>query len=93
MSLPLEDILNKIYEIIDQILPYLVPFIQFVLPIIVIIGGFLRSFIGDNLFPLFPLYPETENYTIWIIVGATIILFSLMFLFIMPERKNGRNEK
>jgi hypothetical protein len=92
MTLPLEDILIKIYEVIEHILPFLVPFIHFILPIIVIIGGFLRTFIGENLFPYFPLYPETEDYTIWIIAGSSVLLFSLLFLFIMPERRNGKKE-
>lgn len=89
-QISIENILNTIYDIIEKILPILVPFIGFILPIIIVVGSYLRSFIGTNLFPYFPLYPETGNYIPWIIISGLIMMLALVLIFLKPERTNDK---
>ena len=83
-----EEIVNKINNIVEKIVPILIPFIRIILPIVIIIGSFLRTVIGDYLFPLFPLFPDSKIYTFWIISGSLILIIALFFLIKMPEREN-----
>ena len=81
-----DEILTQIYAVIEYILPALLPFMGFVLPPIVALGQFMRVFIGESLYPLFPLDPTFQDLVPWYIIGGVIGTVALLLLFIRPDR-------
>ena len=81
-----EEILTQVYVIIEKILPALLPFMAFVLPPIVALGQFMRVFIGESLYPLFPLDSTFQNLTPWYITGGIVAAGALILLIIRPDR-------
>lgn len=81
-----QEILTQIYVIIEAILPVLLPFMAFVLPPIIALGQFMRVFIGESLYPFFPLDPTFQNLTPWYIIGGIIGVLALISLFVRPDR-------
>ena len=82
----LTQILTQTYIVIEKILPALIPFMAFVLPPIIALGQFMRLFIGESLYPYFPLDPAYQNLTVWYIIGGSVGLLALILLFIRPDR-------
>jgi hypothetical protein len=81
-----EEVLTQIYVVIEKILPVLFPFMAFILPPVIWLGQFMRLFIGESLYPYFPLDPAFQNLTPWYIIGGSVGLVALILLFIRPDR-------
>ena len=89
-----EETLTQIYGIIEKILPVLLPFMGVILPPIIAIGQFMRNFIGESLYPLFPLDPTFQNLTPWYIMGGIVLLIALISLFVQPDRPDkGKSDR
>ena len=84
----IENIINNFYDFGEKLLPFLIPLIKFILPVIVFTGDFLREFIGSYLFPWFPLSPDSHGYIFWIILSALILIAAIIMAIFYPKRKN-----
>ena len=82
----LDEVLTKAYVVIEKILPILLPFMTFVLPPIVALGQFMRIFIGDFLYPFFPLDSAFQNLIPWYIIGGILGVGALISLCTHPDR-------
>ena len=72
-------ILEKIYDAIEIILPYLIPFMNFVRPLVSGFGNFLRNLIAPFYSSLnLPAdYYITRNFIPYYIIGGFILLFAI----------------
>ncbi|MHA1584771.1 MAG: hypothetical protein ACTSWL_05925 [Promethearchaeota archaeon] len=87
MALDLTSILNTIYMIIEKILPILLPFMKFTLPLLVIIGGFLKIVIGQWIYPIIPIDSVGMSLIPWYIIGGVVVLISIVLAILKPMRK------
>jgi len=83
-------IIEKVYTAIEMILPYLIPFMAIVLPLVSGLGVFLKDLIE-------PLYLSVDlsaidfanpNYMLYYIVGGVVLLISLVLCIAWPTRPN-----
>ncbi|MCF2140621.1 MAG: hypothetical protein K9W44_11260 [Candidatus Lokiarchaeota archaeon] len=84
------EILEKIYTAIEIILPYLVPFMNFVQPLVSSFGNFLRNLIAPFYSSLnLPAdYYITRNFIPYYIIGGVILLFAIFAAIKWPKQMN-----
>jgi hypothetical protein len=88
LQLNFTEIFYQIYHFVEIIIPYFIPFMNFVQPFISGVGNRIRSWISPlySAINLPPNYYSNPNYTIYLIIGGVIFIAAVVMTLKWPNR-------
>ncbi|MHA1777055.1 MAG: hypothetical protein DRO88_04800 [Promethearchaeia archaeon] len=86
------DFLEQIYNAIEIILPYLIPFMNLIQPVISGFGNFLRILVAPlyESFNFSPNYYLERDFLIFYLIGGLILILAIFSAIKWPVQRNSR---